>query len=413
MIDYRKTIRLYYDYVLPTYKKTPIVFQRGKNTRLWDAEGNEYLDFFAGFAVSNVGHCHKRVVEAIKRQAERLLNVPNNYYHEGQGLLAEKIVRHAFPGKVFFCNSGTEAVEGALKVARRFGQPDRFEIITMKQSFHGRTFGALSATGQSKVQKGLGPLLPGFLHVPFNDFDALKKSANTKTSAVLLELVQGEGGVHVASSVYVRAVRDFCRDRNILLIIDEVQTGIGRTGKMFCYKNYGIEPDMLCMAKGLGGGIPIGAFMVKSSLTELLSPGEHGSTFGGNPLSCAAALAVLETIEKEKIIENAFLSGSQLIRKLSELGRQYEVVRDVRGLGLLAALELEVPAGTVYEQCRSKGLLLNVAQENVVRLAPPLTVTEKDVDYAVQRLDEVLNQLNQKHINSKEKTKSHAKKKSA
>lgn len=390
MTDFRKTIRLYHDYVMPCYKKAPIVFERGRNTRLTDAEGREYLDFFSGFAVSNVGHCHRRVVEALKRQAERLVHIPNSYYNEWQGLLAEKIIRHAFPGKVFFANSGAEAIEGAIKLARRFGHPDRYEIIAMQGSFHGRTMGAISATGQPKFHEGIGPLLPGFRFVPLNDFAAIAAAAGPATAAVMLELVQGEGGVRVASSAYVKHVREFCSARNLLLIIDEAQTGMGRTGKMFCFKNYGVTPDVITIAKALGGGFPIGALVASAKVADLFGPGTHGSTFGGSPLACAAGLAVFEVIEKEGLVQNAFLAGAHLARRLGDLKKAHPMIREVRGMGLLMAAELDGPGQPIYETCLERGLVINVTQENVLRFAPPLTIQEKEIDHAIAILDEAL-----------------------
>jgi predicted acetylornithine/succinylornithine family transaminase len=390
MIDYRRTIRLYYDYVVPSYVKVPVVFARGKNTRLWDARGKEYLDFFSGFAVSNVGHCHPKVVRAIRRQAAELIHVPNGYYHENQARLAERIIRHAFPGKVFFSNSGAEAVEGAIKLARRFGHPDRFEIITLERSFHGRTMGALSATGQTKFHEGMGPLLPGFRTVPLGDFGALERAVTPRTAAVLIELIQGEGGVRLASREYVERLRRLCDERNLLLIFDEVQTGMGRTGKMFCFKNYGIAPDVMTLAKGLGGGFPIGAVVAAAKVADVLQPGTHATTFGGSPLACAAALAVFDAIESEKLAENAFVAGGHLLKRLGELQRKHPAVVEVRGLGLLAALELSVPGQPVYEGCLAEGLLINVTQTNTLRFAPPLTIREKEIDRAVAVLDRVL-----------------------
>lgn len=390
MLDHRKTIRLYYDYVMPSYNKVPVVMERARNLRLADAEGKEYLDFFSGFAVSSIGHCHKRVVEAIKRQAERLIHVPNSFYHEWQGRLAEQIVRHSFPGKVFFGNSGAEAIEGAIKLARRFGQPDRFEIITMEGSFHGRTMGALSATGQTKFHEGVGPLLPGFKHIPLNNLEALEKAVTPQTVAVLMELVQGEGGVRVASSSYVKDVKEFCKARNLLLIFDEVQTGMGRTGKIFCFKNYGVVPDIMVLAKALGGGFPIGAVVADTKLADLFQPGTHASTFGGSPLACAASLAVFEALEKEGLVQNAFIVGSHLVRKLGELKKSHPVIQEIRGMGLLVGVELSVPGQPIFEACLNRGLIINVTQGNVLRFAPPLTIQEKDVDHAVGILDQAL-----------------------
>ncbi|MBI3253068.1 MAG: aspartate aminotransferase family protein [Candidatus Omnitrophica bacterium] len=392
-MDYRKTIRLYYDYVIPCYHKTPLVLERGKGTRVWDAEGDEYLDFFPGWAVSGIGHCHKRVTEAVKRQAERLIHVSNNYYHELQGQLAEEIIRHAFPGKVFFCNSGAEANEAAFKLARKWGNPARNEIVTMERSFHGRTLAAIAATGQKKFQEGFEPLTPGFVSVPFNDFAALERAVTPRTAAVMLEPIQGEGGVRVADASYLTAVRRLCHDKNILLILDEVQSGMGRTGRMFCYKNFGIEPDLMTLAKSLGGGFPIAALVAKKEIADVLSPGTHATTFGGGPLACAAALATFEAIHKEKLMSNAVIAGSYLFKKLNELRRRHPVIRDVRGMGLMAGVELGVDGKGVYEECLKKKLLINCTQGNVLRLMPPLVVKEKEIDRAVQILDEALGAL--------------------
>ncbi len=389
-MDYRKTIRLYYDYVVPCYNKTPLVLERGKGTRVWDAHGEEYLDFFPGWAVSGIGHCHKRVTEAIKRQSERLIHVSNNYYHELQGLLAEEVIRHAFPGKVFFCNSGAEANEAAFKLARKAGNPERNEIISMERSFHGRTLAAVTATGQKKYQEGFEPLPAGFLTVPFNDLGALERAVTPRTAAVILELIQGEGGLRVADQSYVSGLRRLCNDKKILLIFDEVQTGMGRTGRMFCFKNYGVEPDVMTLAKSLGGGFPIGAMVVKKEWADTLQPGTHATTFGGSPLACAAALAVFEAIDKEKLLANTVITSSYLFKKLNDLKRKHSVIREVRGMGLMAGVELEIEGKGIYEECLNRKLLINCTQGNVLRLMPPLVVKEKEIDRAVQILEEVL-----------------------
>ena len=389
-MDYRKTIRLYYDYVVPCYTKTPLVIQRGRGTRVWDAHGDEYLDFFPGWAVSGLGHCHKRVTEAIKRQVEQLMHVSNNYYHEEQGKLAETVIRHAFPGKVFFCNSGAEANEAAFKLARKFGNPARNEIIAMDRSFHGRTLAAVTATGTAKYHEGFEPLVAGFKHVPFNDFASLEKAVTSKTAAIILELIQGEGGVHVADPQYISNVRRLCNDKKILLIFDEVQTGMGRTGRLFCYKNYGAEPDMMTLAKSLGGGFPFGALVVKKEYADILQPGTHATTFGGSPLACAAALATFEAIEKEKLLNNAVIAGSHLFKKLNELKKKHSVIRQVRGMALMAGLELEIEGKAIYEECLQRKLLINCTQGNILRIMPPLIVREKEIDRGIQILDEVL-----------------------
>ncbi len=389
-MDFRKTIRLYYDYVVPCYTKTPLVITRGRGTRIWDSSGDEYLDFFPGWAVSGLGHCHKRVTEAIKRQVERLMHVSNNYYHEEQARLAETIIHHAFPGKVFFCNSGAEANEAAFKLARKHGNPLKNEIIAMERSFHGRTLAAVTATGTPKYMQGFEPAVPGFKHVPFNDFKALEHAVTPKTCAIILEPIQGEGGIHVADSHYLSSVKRLCQDKKILLIFDEVQTGMGRTGRVFCYKNYGIEPDVMTLAKSLGNGFPIGAMVVKKEYADVLQPGTHASTFGGSPLACAAALATFEAIDKEKLINNAVIMGSHLFKKLHELKRKHSVIRQIRGMALMAGLELEIEGKGIYEECLEKKLLINCTQGNVLRLMPPLVVKEKEIDRAIQILDEVL-----------------------
>lgn len=397
-MDPKKTIRLYHDYVVPCYTKTPLVLERGQGTRVWDSAGEEYLDFFPGWAVSGIGHCHKRVTEAIKRQAERLIHVSNNYYHDQQGLLAQEVIRHGFPGKVFFCNSGAEANEAAFKLARKLGNPTRNEIITMDRSFHGRTLGAIAATGQSKFREGFEPGVEGFKSVPFNDFSALEKAVSPKTIAIMLEPIQGEGGVRVADKQYLTQVRRLCNDKKMYLILDEVQTAMGRTGKMYCYKNFGIEPDIMTLAKSFGGGFPIGAMVAKKEIADTLQPGMHATTFGGSPLACAAALATLEAIDKEKLLNNAVIMGAHLFKKLNELKRKYAIVKDVRGMALMAGVELGVEGKPVYEECLKKKLLINCTQGNVLRLMPPLVVKEKEIDRAIGILDGVLAAEQDKHM---------------
>lgn len=389
-MDYRKTIRLYYDHVIPCYTKTPLVLERGRGTRVWDAHGDEYLDFFPGWAVSGIGHCHRRVVEAIRRQAERLIHVSNNYYHAEQALLAETIIRHAFPGKVFLCNSGAEANEAAFKLARKNGNPQKNEIISFERSFHGRTLAAISATGQKKHQDGFEPLVPGFINIPFNDLAALERAVGPKTAGIIIEPIQGEGGVRVAEQRYMTQLRRLCTDKKIVLIFDEVQTGMGRTGRMFAYKNFGIEPDVMTLAKSLGGGFPIGAMVASKVYADVLSPGTHATTFGGGPLACAAAQAVFEAIEKEKLLANTMIAGSHLFRRLGELKKKHPLIREVRGMGLMAGLELEIDGKGIYEECLKRKLLINCTQGNVLRLMPPMVVKEKEIDRAIHILDEAL-----------------------
>jgi predicted acetylornithine/succinylornithine family transaminase len=325
------------------------------------------------------------------RQARELIHVPNNYYHERQARLAETIVRHSFPGKVFFCNSGAEANEAAFKLARKWGNPARNQIISMEGSFHGRTLAAVAATGQKRIQEGFEPLPAGFSSIPFNDINALEKAVSPKTAAVIVEPIQGEGGVRVAGAAYLKAVRELCDREKLLLIFDEVQTAMGRTGSMFAYRHFGVTPDMVTLSKALGGGVPIGALIAKKEIADTLGPGTHGTTFGGSPLACAAALAVFEAIEKEKLLENAAAMGAYLLKKLGELKSKYPaVVADVRGIALMAGMELSIEGKPVYETCLKRGLLINVTQGNVLRIMPPLIVKKKEIDGALRILDEAL-----------------------
>lgn len=395
-VNASQVIDRYSRYVVGCYTKQPVVFTHGKDVWLWDSNGRKFLDYFSGWAVSGLGHCHPIVSKAIQRQAGEMIHLPNNFYHAGQGRLAEAIVKRAFPGKVFFCNSGAEAVEGAIKLARAYGYATkRTEIITMFRSFHGRTMGAMSATGQAKYQKGVRPLLGGFKMVPLNDLALLKKAITAKTIAVMLEPVQGEGGVNIASQEYMSALQKICRERDILYIADEVQTGFGRTGEWFGFKHTGVIPDIMTLAKSLGGGFPIGALVAGRKVQDVFKPGMHASTFGGSPIACAAALGVVEAIEKEKILPNTRRMGAYLLRGLERLKAKYpKLISDARGKGLLAAIELTVPGKPVYDFCFKEAILINVTQERIVRLAPPLTVKTAETDRLLATLDRALAQLN-------------------
>jgi acetylornithine/N-succinyldiaminopimelate aminotransferase len=387
----KDVLKLYDKYVLSTYNRVPIVLVRGKGARVWDIEGKEYLDFFPGWAVSGLGHCHPKVVAALKGQAARMIHVSNNYYNELQPQLAREISKSSFGGKVFFCNSGAEANESAIKLARAYGNPTgRFEIITMENSFHGRTIAAMSATGQPKYNQGFGPLLEGFRHVPFGDTSALQAAITDKTVAIMLEPIQGEGGINVAKAEYISAIRDTCKKSDLLLILDEVQTGIGRTGKMFCYQHYGIEPDVMTLAKTLGGGVPIGAMVAAQRLSDVLKPGMHASTFGGSPIVCAAALAVFDTIKRERLLSNVNRMSRDLFSKLNALKTKYSFIKEVRGIGLMVGVELDRSGKKVYEVCTEEGLLINCTHECVLRLMPPLDVTREEIDEAMNILGRAL-----------------------
>ncbi len=380
----------YDQYILSTYTRIPAIFVKGKGMTLIDIHGKKYLDFFPGWGVNNVGHCHPKVMAAVRDQIDKLIFIPNNLYHPQQAKLAKEIIRHAFPGKVFFCNSGAEACEGAIKFTRAYGKGERFEIITMENSFHGRTLGALTATGQSKYQAGFAPLVPGFKTIPFNDFNAMKAAISDKTIAVMFELIQGEGGINVCDVSFVQDVRKICDEKNILLIFDEVQTGMGRTGEMFGFKHYKVTPDVMILAKALGGGLPIGALVVKKDIADTFKPGMHASTFGGSPLVCKAALGVFKAIRSEKMLINTKKIGSYLVENLKQLQKKFDCIKEVRGIGLMIGIELTVDGKGIVEKCFEKGLIINCTHETVLRIMPALNVTKKQIDKAVKILENVL-----------------------
>jgi acetylornithine aminotransferase/acetylornithine/N-succinyldiaminopimelate aminotransferase len=379
-----------------TYARFPVVLVRGSGVRLWDIEGREYLDFAGGIAVDVLGHCHPKVVEAIKAQAERLLHVSNLYHIEPQVRLAQALCEHSFADKVFFCNSGAEANEAAIKLARRYAKArwssDRYEIVCMRDSFHGRTLATVTATGQEKYQRGFEPLMPGFKHIPFNDLRAAEQAIDSRTCAVLVEPIQGEGGVRVPDDDYLPALRRLCSERGVLLILDEVQTGLGRTGRLFAYEHWGIVPDIMTLAKALGGGLPIGAMLAKEEVAGAFVPGSHASTFGGSPFITAGALAALTAIADEQLPERAAKVGSYFLSRLRELERRYPLAREARGKGLILALELTVPARPIVDRCLERGLLILTAGDQVLRFVPPLIIGEAEVDEALGTLDRVLSE---------------------
>jgi acetylornithine/N-succinyldiaminopimelate aminotransferase len=381
-------------YLMQTYTRQPISIVRGRGSRVFDLEGREYVDFVAGVAVNVLGHGHPDLIAAIQKQSQHLLHASNLYYTEPQVKLAQALVEHSFAKKVFFCNSGAEANEAAIKLARRYAHGKygaaRFEIITMLQSFHGRTMATLTATGQEKVQKGFEPLLPGFTYVPFNDLNAVEQAITPATAAIMLELVQGEGGVQVADQAYVKSLRALCRDRDILLILDEVQTGMGRTGTLFAYEHYGIQPDIMTLAKGLGGGLPIGTCLATEEVAAAFTPGTHASTFGGNPLACSAALAVMRVLLEGRVLTHGRAVGQYLAKSLLELKDRLPNVKDARGLGLLQGLELTIDGKPVVTDCLHRGLLINCTMDRVLRFVPPLIITQREIDRLVDVLADVL-----------------------
>jgi len=385
---------LYKEYVVPTYTQSPLCIVKAKGAKVWDIDGKEYLDFFPGWAVSGLGHCPKRVVDAVKKQAGKVIHVSNNYMNELQPLLAKKIIEHSFDGKVFFANSGAEANEAAIKLARRYGKDQRFEIITMEKSFHGRTLATITATGQDKVKTGFAPLPAGFVTVPYNDIESVKSAINDKTVAVMLELIEGEGGINIAKQDYVQGLRDLCNEKDLLLIFDEVQTGVGRTGEMFAYKNFGIKPDVMTLAKSLGGGVPIGAMVADKKIADTLGPGSHASTFGGSPIVCAASLAVFETIEKDNLLENAKNMGVYFSKNLNRMKKEFSFIKEVRGMGLMIGIELSIEGDTIYKGCFDRGLLINCTQKKVLRIMPPVNVKKLEINKGLKILREVFKNTN-------------------
>ncbi len=389
-------IALEKQYYAQTVRRQPVVLVRGQGTHVWDADGKEYLDFIAGWAVTNLGHCHPAMVEAIQEQAATLIQTSNQFYTIPQLQLAQILVDNSCLDKVFFGNSGAEAIEGSLKLARKYGKKNRngaYEVITAYNSFHGRTMTTIAATGQPHYQEPFQPLTPGFVHVEYDDVEAIISATTDKTAAVMLEPIQGEGGVNIPADDYLQRVRDWCDRQGLLLILDEVQTGLGRLGSLFGYQEYGVEPDVMALAKGLGGGVPIGAFLSKHHCMAL-EPGDHGSTFGGNALTTAAAYASTKYIIEHDISSNAKAMGERLMQGLEELKSRFSFISQVRGRGLLVALEFDSDiAAKALSLTNEAGVLFNMVKPNTLRLMPPLTITPEEVDEGVSRLEQALSRL--------------------
>jgi len=388
--------------ITKTYKRFPVVFSNGTDCTLYDTNGHSYKDFVAGIAVCNLGHSHAKLTEALTSQAQTLWHVSNLYYTKPQVELADWLVANSFADRVFFCNSGAEANEAAIKLARKFfndrGDNQRSRIIAMEQSFHGRTMAALSATGQEKIKKGFAPILEGFDFVRFNDAKALRTQIGPQHCAVLIEPIQGEGGVRCPESDYLKAVRRICDENGTLLIFDEIQTGMGRTGKLFAYEHFGVEPDIMTLAKALANGLPIGAMLAKEQVASAFGPGAHGSTFGGTPIVTAAALEVCKTLVAENIIDQGRKTGEYFKEKLLELKERHSAIIDVRGLGLLLGMKLDFNGETLVTQCMQRGFLINCIQENILRFIPPLIIKKEEIDALVNCLAELLADLSAKSI---------------
>ena len=381
-------------YVMQTYNYFSIVIERGEGCYVWDIEGKKYLDFVSGIAVNSLGYKNQEFINNMIEQLNKINHCSNLYYNQPQIELAQTLVENSCFDKVFFCNSGAESIESALKLSRKYGKlvhgENCFEIITMNHSFHGRTYGAITATGQTKYQKDLEPLLPGILYSPYNDFEALKEKVTDKTCAIFIEPIQGEGGIRPAQKEFLLHVRKLCTEKNIVLVFDEVQCGIGRTGKLFAYEHYDVEPDIIALAKGLGNGFPIGAMMARDKIAEGFKPGDHASTFGGNPLACTAAKTVLHQLLNKDLLRNTVKQGEYLKEKLIELRTNHDLIIDNRGIGLMQGIELKIPVKPIIQDCINNGLLLVGAGENVIRFVPPLIIEENEIDEAILTLSNAL-----------------------
>ncbi len=392
-------IELTSKHVMNTYNRFPVAIVRGDGRRVWDADGRVYLDFTSGLAVCNLGHSHPNVVKALKDQADKLIHISNLYHIGPQSILASLLTGNSFADKVFFCNSGAEANEAAIKLARKYFSvkgEERFQIITMEKSFHGRTLGALAATGQKKFQAGFEPLLEKFTYVPFDDLDALGKAVNAKTAAIMVEPIQGEGGVNVPSKGYLKGLKAAARKVGALVIFDEIQVGFGRTGKLFAYEHEGVTPDIMTLAKGLAGGVAIGAMLATDEVAAAFTPGSHASTFGGNPLATSAGIAALKTILEEGVLDNCRRSGHYLVERLEGLKKEFPFIKEVRGKGLIIGMELEAPGPEIVKESLSKGLLINCVGEKILRFIPALTVTKEEIDEMIGILSGVFAGLTKK-----------------
>jgi acetylornithine/N-succinyldiaminopimelate aminotransferase len=386
----QETIALFDKYVIANYGRLPRVMVKGEGSYLYDADGNKILDMFPGWAVSGIGHCHPKVVEAVRRQVGELIHIDNTFYSEPQGRLAQLLSERAFGGKCFFCNSGAEANEAALKLSRLHTAKGKYKFITAEGSFHGRTFATVTATAQPKYHDGFLPLLPGFAYIPFNDVAALEAAFTDEVAAVMVEPIQGEGGINVATAEFLGAIRELCDAKGAIMILDEVQTGIGRTGKWFAYQHYDVEPDIITMAKALGGGVAIGAMMARPEIAASLVPGKHASTFGGNCLACAAGVATIEAIEEDGLLQQAAEIGQYAQDKLRSLKDKHAIIDHVRGIGLMIGIQLTRPGAAIVAACLEKGLRINCTHDTVIRFMPPMTVTREQIDEAIGIFDNVL-----------------------
>lgn len=386
-----EVIAQYQQFVIGNYRRYPICLVRGRGSRVWDAEGREYLDFFPGWGCGLLGHCPPQVVAAVREQLDLLIHVPNTWYTEPQGSLAQALSeRSDFAGQAFFCNSGTEANEAAIKLARLVGGPGRSRIVTMHNSFHGRTLGSLTATGQPKYHEGVGPLVPGFRYAPFGDLSAVEKLVDSETCAVMLEPIQGEGGINLPPTGYLEGLRQLCTQRGCLLILDEVQTGMGRTGRWYAHQHFGITPDIVTLAKALGSGVAIGGLLATPAVAARLVPGTHAATFGGNPLGCRAALATIQTIESENLLQRAEQLGEMFAQRLSALTSRCPLIKQIRIKGVMIGIELGIEGAAIVEACLQRRLLINCTHGTVLRLLPAMNLTDAEFEEGMTILETVL-----------------------
>jgi predicted acetylornithine/succinylornithine family transaminase len=384
------TIDIFQKYVIANYTRYPVSLVRGEGSLIWDAEGNRYVDFFPGWGCNLLGHCPPAVVRAVQEQAAELIHVPNTWYMEAQGLLAKALSERSFGGQCFFCNSGAEANETAIKLARLHGQGKRFKIITMKGGFHGRSMGAVSATAQPKYHQGFHPLLPGFSYVPFSNLDSVKNAIDAETAAIMVEPIQGEGGIRIPPRDYLHGLRRLAVEHNLLLIFDEVQSGMGRTGKWFAHQHYGVTPDVMTLAKSLAGGLAAGAVVAKPTVAAMLKPGMHACTFGGNPVACRAALAFIESVDKENLLERAGRIGERFQDRFTRLKARCSMIKEVRTKGVMVGIELDRDGTPVVQKCIEKRLLINCTQGKVLRLLPALNLPDDLFEEGCRIMEEVL-----------------------
>ena len=389
-LSFQETRSLFDQYVIPNYTRYPVSLVRGEGSYVWDSEGNRYIDFFPGWGCNLFGHCPPKVVEAVRRQLGRLIHVPNSWYTEEQGVWAKLLSERSFGGQAFFCNSGTEANEAAIKLMRLHTEKGKYKIITCARSFHGRTMGSISATGQPKYHQGLEPLLPGFVYVPYGDLEAVKNAIDSETAGIMVEPIQGEGGVRIPPEGFLQGLRDLCDENKMLLHFDEVQTGCGRTGHWFAYQHFGVEPDIMTLAKTICSGIAAGAMLAKREIAPSLRPGMHAATFGGNPIAAAAGIATIEMVEEEGLLEKATQLGARFKERLEEMRKEIDIIRDVRIVGAMIGIELQIEGAKFVQGCMEEKLLINCTQGNVIRLLPASNTPLELVDAALDILENQL-----------------------